>query len=48
MKKIQKPRMEYRYYDILGGSPLLVLLGENGNRIMEKEQIFSISIIIWK
>lgn len=32
MSKKTKPRMEYRYYDISAGSPILALLGEKWNQ----------------
>lgn len=40
--------MEYRYYEIPAGSPVLALLGDKGCRITEERLIICIFIIIWK
>ncbi len=45
-KKRKKPKMEFRYYQMPAGSPILALLGRSGGRIMAKVWIIFIFIII--
>lgn len=47
-KKRKKPKMEFRYYQMPAGSPILALLGRSGFRIMEMMWIIFIFIIIWR
>ena len=46
--KKKRPKMEYRYYEIPAGSPVLALLEKNGCRITEETSIIFIFTIIWK
>ena len=47
-KKRKKPKMEFRYYQMPAGSPILALLGRSGFRIMEMMWIIFIFTIIWR
>lgn len=47
-KKRKKPKMEFRYYQMPAGSPILALLGQKWVRIMEMMWIIFIFIIIWR
>ena len=47
-RKRKKPKMEYRYYQMPGDSPILALLGENGDRITGEMWIICIFTTIWR
>ena len=48
MAKKRKMKMEFRYYQMQDGIPILAFLGESGCRIMEGMWITFTFITIWR
>ena len=47
-KKRKKPKMEFRYYQMPAGSPILALLGQKWVQNYGNDVIIFIFIIIWR